>query len=482
MARGMLVVGGMLRQYLAGPLAIVALAGPVAAQPDLGAPAATAAAAPTAAFDQALDQLLGRPGGLTAEVVGGRAAKASPSAERKDAEAVVAREKVREINRAIMPIVNVGASYTRLSEIDAPVIGVNPVTGEPNRLPVFFNAWHLGGDVAVPLTDLLVRLPVARDSAQDGVAASELAARAARLGASADAQVIYYEWIRAQLQVAVTTQLVAQVEANLGQVQALVDVKRAAVGDLLRIQAQRSQVQLGLARIRELITIRELQLRLAMGADDNEQLAIGEDIRTPLELPPLAATAQLVTDARGRRLEAKALIAAKHAIERALDGSKVGALPRVDLFGQVAYDNPNQRIFPAKGDFNLTWAAGVRVTWSLNSYLAVAPQIGQVKGQASAIEADQRALALGIRAEIENARSAFELAERTLAAATEGLTSAEEVYRVRQELLANARATAIELVDAQTAITQARFAAIDALIDRRVAWVRLRHAAGLDLP
>ena len=121
MARGMLVVGGMLRQYLAVPLAIVALAGPVAAQPDLGAPAAAAAAAPTAAFDQALDQLLGRPGGLTAEVVGGRAAKASPSAERKDAEAVVAREKVREINRAIMPIVNVGASYTRLSEIDAPV-------------------------------------------------------------------------------------------------------------------------------------------------------------------------------------------------------------------------------------------------------------------------------------------------------------------------------------------------------------------------
>ena len=263
----MLTVHDMLRQYLAVPLAIAALAGPVAAQPDLGAlpPATAAATAPTAAFDQALDQLLGRPGGLTAEVAGARAAKASPSAERKDAEAVVAREKVREINRAIMPLVNVGASYTRLSEIDAPIIGVNPMTGEPNRLPVFFNSWHLGGDVAVPLTELLVRLPVARDSAKDGVVASELAARAARLGASADAQVIYYEWIRAQLQVAVTTQLVTQVEANLGQVQALVDVKRAAVGDLLRIQAQRSQVQLGLARIRELITIRELQLRQAMG-------------------------------------------------------------------------------------------------------------------------------------------------------------------------------------------------------------------------
>ena len=63
----------------------------------------------------------------------------------------------------------------------------------------------------------------------------------------------------------------------------------------------------------------------------------------------------------------------------------------------------------------------------------------------------------------------------------EGLASAEESYRVRQELLANQRATATEIVDAETALTQARFAAIDALIDRRIAWVRLRHAAGLDV-
>lgn len=431
---------------------------------------------PTAAFDEALDRLLAQPGGLTAEAVAERAARASTAGERKDAETVQAREKVREIQRAIMPLVTVGASYTRLSELDAPQLapGVS--------IPLFFNSWHLGGDVSLPLTDLFIRLPTARDSAQDGVVASELGARAARLSAAADAEVTFYEWIRAQLQVAVTTQLVDQVKANVGQVQALVDVKRAAVSDLLRIQAQQADAELGLARIRELVTIRELQLRLAIGAPDDEKLTIGEDVRSAVEVPPLPATDQLVTDARGRRLEAKAITAASSAVERALAGSKVGALPHVDLFGQVVYDNPNQRVFPQQDDFKLTWAAGVRVTWSLNNYLSVDPEVEQARAQVHALAADQHALALGIRTEIESARSSLELADRTAESTAQGLASAEEGYRVRQELLANERATAIELVDAATALTQARFAAIDALIDRRIAWVRLRHAAGLDLP
>lgn len=459
-------------KLLAAALVAAALTGPAAAQP--AGPAAPVAVSPTAAFDESLDQLLGRPGGLTAEVVAARAAKASPAADRKDAEAVEARERVREFQRAIMPVVSVGASYTRLSPIDS-------VTTPAFSIVFPSNAWHLGTEVALPLTELIAQLPVARDSAKDGVVAAELSARATRLSAAADAQVAYYEWVRANLQVAVTTRLVTQVQATLRQVEILASAERAAKADVLRLDAQRAQVELGLARVHQLVTLRELQLRLAIGADADEPLTIGEDVRQPLEVPGLPASAELVTDARGRRLEAKALAAASHAIERALVASKVGMLPRFDVYAQASYDNPAQRGFAAGSEFKLTWAAGVRITWSLNSYLAVDPKVGQAKAEVRALEADQAAVALGIKAEVEGARSALELADRALASTAEGLAAAEEGYRVRQELLDHGRGTAIELIDAETALTQARFAAIDALIDRRIAWVRLRHAAGLDL-
>jgi outer membrane protein TolC len=492
----------MLRLHLAAALSLAVLAGPASAQPvpaprqppvppvapvaplaplvpaapvAPAAPAAPAASDATADFDRALDELLGRPGGLTAGVVATRAARASHPAERKDAEAAEAREKVREVQRAIMPRVDAEASYTRLSSIDPPQIAPG------FSLPQFFNVFHLGGTVALPITDLFIKLPVLRDAAKDGVVAAELSARAARLDAAAEATVTYYEWIRAELQVAVTTQLVAQVEANLRQVQALADVKRAATADVLRIQARKAEIDLALARIRELAAIRELQLRLAIGAGDDEPLAIGEDVRVAPAGEELPANPQLVAEARGRRLEGKALAAASHAIERALAGSKVGALPRVDVFGQASYDNPNQRIFPQDDSFKLTWAAGVQVSWSLNDYLAVDPQVNQARARIRALAADQAQFELGVQAQVESARSSFELAARTLAATGEGLAAAEEGYRVRQELFANERATATEVVDAQTALIQARFAAIDALIDRRIAWTRLRHAAGLDL-
>jgi outer membrane protein TolC len=62
------------------------------------------------------------------------------------------------------------------------------------------------------------------------------------------------------------------------------------------------------------------------------------------------------------------------------------------------------------------------------------------------------------------------------------LISAEEGYRVRKELLNAERATAVELVDAQTTLTQARVAALNARIDLRVALSQLAHALGNDVP
>jgi outer membrane protein len=61
-----------------------------------------------------------------------------------------------------------------------------------------------------------------------------------------------------------------------------------------------------------------------------------------------------------------------------------------------------------------------------------------------------------------------------------GLSASEEGYRVRRELLNADRATAVELVDAETDLTRARIAAINARVDLRVAIAQLRHALGQD--
>ena len=76
------------------------------------------------------------------------------------------------------------------------------------------------------------------------------------------------------------------------------------------------------------------------------------------------------------------------------------------------------------------------------------------------------------------AQQAVLIAQRALETSQKGLAAAEEGYRVRRELLNAERATAVELVDAETDLTRARIAALNARVDLRVALAQLGHALG----
>jgi outer membrane protein TolC len=433
---------------------------------------------PMAAFDAELGALLARPGGLTAADAAARAAKHSPAAARKRAETEAARTTIGTIKIALLPISKLSASYTRLSDVPDLRFAAPPAPAIEAQL----NAFHLGYDLAIPLTDLLLRLPPAKKAAEDQARASEFGSQAAALDAGAQAEQLYYEWVRASLATVVAARQVAQVEATRAQLAVLVEVQRASRADLLQLEAGKAQAELALVQLTQASAVLADQLRILIGAAPDEALTIGDDIRAAAEVPPLDTDAALVQAAMSRRYEAKALAAATAGLAHHRDDTKVQRLPKVNLFGQLNYEQPNQRYFATPDQFHLSWAAGVQVTWSPNDFLYADPNLAEIDAQARALAADRRGLAMSIESQIASARSAMTLAEAAYATSQRGLAAAAESYRVRQDLLASERATATELIVAEGALTQARLAAINALIDRRIAWSRLRHAAGLDVP
>jgi outer membrane protein TolC len=175
----------------------------------------------------------------------------------------------------------------------------------------------------------------------------------------------------------------------------------------------------------------------------------------------------------------KALGSARASLAEHQKAARIDRLPKLNLFGQAIYDNPNQRVFGSTS-FEFSWAAGVQLTWNLNNYLDSKPTDAKYDAQLRGIDADRASLELGVRAQVTAARQAVVLADRSYATTQRGLAAAEESYRVRQALLAAERATAIELIDAETELTRARIQAIDALIDRRIARAQLAHVTGED--
>ncbi|HET7499353.1 MAG TPA: TolC family protein [Kofleriaceae bacterium] len=468
------------------PAVVVALvAAPALAQParppapkQPPKPAAAAPAAPDdmAAFEHDLDTLFAA-GGLTSDQAAARAGNASATVRRKVAELDAAIAQADAAALARVPQVSAKATYTRLSPIDPVNLGFGGMNFQITSLQ---NAYLAEGQLVVPLSDYVLRFPALIHAARLGADAARIDKRASEVTAGQDARLAYYEWVRARLQVLISKRQLVQVQKTLDQVRALAEVQRLSKADLLRVESQEAEAEQVVDQLENLSRLREEQLRLLIGAPAGEPLAIGEDIRADVAPPTAAQLDELVGAARQRRLEFQAIDTGIQAKESLRAAETANLLPRLSAFAVADYADPNQRVFPQQDKFKLTWQVGAQLTWTLNDALVSRTTSRRLTAEASELRADRDNLERGTRIELLAAQQAVAIAEHALATSQKGLTAAEEGYRVRKELLNAERATAVELVDAETDLTRARITALNARVDLRVARAQLEHALGND--
>jgi outer membrane protein TolC len=446
---------------------------PALAQPAPKAPASKPAAADDmAAFETQLNALFSQ-GGLTAEQAAARARKVSPTVQRRAAEVEAAIASMQAAELARVPHVTASASYTRLSPIDPLMFG--PV---PFEFPE--NAFATQAQIVVPLSDYVTRFPKIIKAAKLGTDAARTSERASEVNASQEARLAYYEWLRARLQVLVAERQHAQVRSVLGQVRALAEAQRLSKADLMRVESNEAEAEHAVNALRNLASLREEQVRILIGAKDGEALALGEDPRSDVAAPAGGSLDELLRRATKQRLEFRAIALGIEAKQQQRASETANLLPRLSAFAGADYANPNQRIFPQDNKWDLTWQAGVQLSWTLNDALVARTTQRRITAETNALRADRENLLRGTRIEVLASQQAVQLAQLALATSQKGLAAAEESYRVRRELLGADRATAVELVDAETDLTRTRIAALNARVDLRVAITQLAHALGDD--
>jgi len=437
------------------------------------APASKVAVEDPATFDKDLDQLFVA-GGLTSAQAASRAASASPTVRRKVAEVDQAIAQAETAELARVPQIGGKLSYTRNSYIA-------PFNFGGFSIPFLQNYYVAQASANVPLSDYIVRFPKLVDAAHLAEDVARLSRRSAEVGAGQDARLAYYEWVRSKLQVLIAKRQLAQVQATLGQVRALAEVQRLSKADLLRVESQEAEAEQALDQLSNLSELREEQLRLLIGAGSEERLAVGEDIRTEVGgQAPTGPLDDLLKKAADTRYEFRVLDTGIEAKEKQRIAEETAYFPKLSGFASADYDRPNQRIFPQADVFKFTWLAGVQLSWTLNDALIEDSTNKRLRAETNELRADRESLQRGTRIEILAAQQATAIAQHALATSQKGLAAAEEGYRVRKELLNAERATAVELVDAETDLTRARITALNARVDLRVALAQLAHALGED--
>src|SRR5262249_31055071 len=155
--------------------------------------------------------------------------------------------------------------------------------------------------------------------------------------------------------------------------------------------------------------------------------------------------------------------------------------PRIDLFADATYANPNSRAFPPKQAWEATWDAGVRLTWTINDTMTAVGASAEAKAKSETGLEQKGSYRDAVRVEVGAAYEDVKKAPATIEAADRGVVSSEEALRVQNELFAAGKANAVSLVDAETELTRARLNRIDAHIGSLVAEARLDHATGRDV-
>ncbi len=445
-------------------------------------------------------------GGLTAQRVAQRALIDAPDVDLRAAELEAAAARVDEARAGYVPALDLSAQYMRLSPL--PGGGTGALTGTRNPGPLAVgacpdgsagcvldsqgvpaisqtfqfaaiqNTYALSATVGVPISDDIFTIPHAVAAARHGERAAKLARDIQRIDTTVDAQITYYNWVRAQANLELAQQSTARIGKRIDEASSRLRAGAITQTDVLRLQAQLAAAQRSVAEAEAFVFIAAEDLGLRIAADPTT-LSLGEDITATFAADRQREdTPALVEQALGQRLELQLLQASDSALREQIKVARTRYAPRLDLVGQLDTANPNQRVVPQRDQFDTTWAAGVRLSYDVRGAITTRSTVRTQRAQRRSLAAQVAQLQRGVRLQVVQAARQLQAARRSVSLSQVGLKSAEAAY---VQVSARYRVGAVGVVDmleAESLRVDAELRSIEAHIAVREQDLRLRHALG----
>jgi outer membrane protein len=422
--------------------------------------------------------------GLTAEQVAKRAEETSFDAAARRQALTAAEARLDQATVAYYPKLTLTGNYTRLSDIAQPTFSFGSGPGStPITFQIPLNRFLFQANLTVPVSDYFFRLSQSYAAASRSQRAAQMEQRATKLKAATDGKLAYYAWLRAKGQLTVAERALEQSKAHYDDARHQMEVGTASKADLLRVESQVASAELVVERAKNVVDLSEEQIRVAMHDASGKPYEVGEDLR--VDPPPLTNVdnlAALRAEALERRLEVRALDETAWSLREQAKVARAGYYPRLDVFGNAYYANPNPRVFLPEPRFRASWEVGAQIVWTPNDTLNARGASDDAEARAAQTEMQKEALRDSLRIEVMQAYNLLHEADVALQTTRRGLTAAEEGYRVRRELFRNGRATSVELTDAELELFRASLEAINARVNWRSARASLIHAIGRDIP
>jgi outer membrane protein len=298
-----------------------------------------------------------------------------------------------------------------------------------------------------------------------------------------DVQVAYYDVLLALDEITVQEASVELLTSELTDTRRRYDAGTVPRFNVLRAEVELANARPKLIRARNSYRIAKNNLINQLGFNVPKQAL--EDV--PLTLsgklvaePYKMDLAQAIVMAQQRRTELGSLRKTQALRKEDIVTAKAPYRPSLQAFG--GYDVHNSQLSQDLGYEDHGWIAGVQMTWSLFDGRRTRGRVLEATAlyERAGVELDDASRRIDL--EVRTAHSNFIEADEVLKSQEKVVEEAEEALRLARARNEAGTGTQLDVLSAQTALTEARTTQAHALHDYSVARARLERAAGVNIP
>ncbi len=328
---------------------------------------------------------------------------------------------------------------------------------------------------------LVAEVPLINADAWFGRAAASSAGAAADAGAGwtrqttrVDVTRAYFGAILAREQVRTLEAATAAAKAHVKQAESMVTNGMATRSDALLAAVQAGQVEAQLIGARGNAGISRAQLALMLGQPGDTSFVLPDSLPSAAQIRGLVALPY--GDSMSARLDVTAAQLGVQAAERDVRRANAVYLPRLNGFGRLDWNSPDQ-LFGGQSSYTV----GVMASWTPFAGASEIAGRQAAQGRADAARAMAEAATAGAALEQNATRTQLAVAVARLGIAEVSVEQGTEAHRIVAKKYAGGLATVAELLGAAAVETQTQLGLADARYQTITADAAARQAAGADL-
>lgn len=382
-------------------------------------------------------------------------------------EIAAAREQEKQALTNFLPKFSVDYGYRRPSETSITSGGVTFETTDSNQ-------WSLDGTIQQPLFTGFANLSIYQ-LAKLGLDVAEIEFERARLDLILQVKEAYFDVIGSERLIDVAEQSVRQLEEGVRVAKNFYKVGISPKIDVLDAEVRLAEAERGLIEAKN-------ALGVAMARFNNV-------LRFPID-KPVAVEDILFTEPYMGTYESSVAIALQHRPELlAAENTVARAQQEVTLAKSEYYPTVTWSLkYYRRGDTPTVdgseftdrefWETGATATWTFFEWGRTRYAASERRVRVRQAEQILEKVKDSIRLEVKTAFLTLQSAEEAVKVAEKSIESAEENFRISGERYKEQVATATEVLDAQTRLTQARVNYTTALVALNLTYARLIRAMG----